>query len=168
MTTAILVCCLASGLGQSRPPTLSVTAGQRTHYSGGLVRCDVKIGIQDGLHAYQNPPSQDYMIPLEIEAGDGTTVESVRYPKGTLATVGGESSPVAVYEGQITVPVFVRLGKGTGNVTVNLKLKIQQCNDQTCFPPETKELHVAVAAEPAPASLFDRKAADLAVLAGRH
>lgn len=168
MTTALFAFGLAAALAQDHAPTITVATGTGSFVSGGLARFDVKIGIKDGLHAYQNPPSQDYMIPLSIEAGDDTTVEMVRYPKGTMAAVGGETEKAAVYEGDVVVPVYVRLGRSTGRLTVKLKVNIQQCTSANCFPPESKTIEFNVEAEPALDSAVSRKAADIAVLAKRR
>lgn len=159
---------LALALAQDHAPGVTVSMGPEALYSGGLARFDVKVSIKDGLHAYQNPPTQDYMVPLSIDGGDGTTVELVRYPKGVMAAVGGETEKAAVYAGDVVVPVYVRLGQSTGRLTVKLKVNIQQCTDQNCFPPESKMLEFAVEAEPAPASAVSRKAAEIAVLARRR
>ena len=168
MTTAILALGFAAALAQDHTPTISVATGTGSFYSGGLARFDVKVSIKDGLHAYQNPPSQDYMIPLSIDAGEDTAVEKVKYPRGIMATVGGETEKAAVYEGDVIVPVYVRLGRSTGRLTVKLKVNIQQCTESNCFPPESKTIEFNVEAEPAPVSVVTRKAADLAVIAKRR
>ncbi|MBX3110769.1 MAG: protein-disulfide reductase DsbD N-terminal domain-containing protein [Fimbriimonadaceae bacterium] len=168
MTTAILALGLASALAQDHTPTITVAPAKGNIVAGGLARIDVKVSIKDGLHAYQNPPSQDYMIPLSIEAGDGTVVEKVKYPKGTMAAVGGETEKAAVYEGDVVVPVYVRLGNQAGHTSVKLKVTIQQCTDANCFPPESKAIEFGLDAGPASGSAVSRKAADIAVLAMRR
>ena len=168
MTTALFALGFAAALAQDRFPTVTVAPGTDAIYAEGLARFDLKLSIQPGLHAYQNPPSQDYMIPLAIEGGEGTVVEKIKYPRGIMATVGGETEKAAVYEGDFVVPVYVRLGKAAGKQTIKLKINVQQCTDSNCFPPESKTMEFSVQAETALDSLVSRKAHELAVVAKRR
>jgi DsbC/DsbD-like thiol-disulfide interchange protein len=126
-------------LRQERPGT--------TLAPGGDFKAIVTVSFAPGLHAYQNPPSEDYMIPLTVEAvGKDFILRKVEYPKGVDAAVGGDTKAVRVYNGTISVPVTLTAPRKAGEHTLRLKVGYQQCTDTTCYPPadETVSLKVRV------------------------
>ncbi len=126
---------LASLQNEAPKATLAIEPG--TVVAGSLVKAVVTLTFAPGLHGYQNPPSEDYMIPIAIKGVEGGSQLSVRYPKGEPATVGGEASPVMTYAGRIEIPVLVRVPSQTGDQTVKVSIGYQLCNEQACFPPGT-------------------------------
>jgi|SRR5579862_1592179 len=97
---------------------------------------DAKLALTfaPGLHGYQNPPSDQFEIPVTVKLvkGDARLV-SVKYPKGTDMTMAGDSKPTRVYTG--TVPILVHLTAGTKGGELVLQVDYQQCNEASCYPP---------------------------------
>src|SRR5947209_4781738 len=67
---------------------------------GSKVKAMLTLTFGEGLHAYQNPPSEDYMIPVTVKSSSssGVSLVKVAYPVGRDEIVGGETKPVKVYE----------------------------------------------------------------------
>ena len=102
--------------------------------AGQTVQGTVVVTIGSGLHAYQNPPSKDYMIPLSVSvATQGAKLKSAKYPVGKTGVFSGESA--RVYEGTVRIPVSVVLPKKHGKQQISFKVHYQECNQSACFPP---------------------------------
>jgi hypothetical protein len=119
-------------------PSVEVVPTKPSFTVGSQVRARVTLSFAEGLHAYQNPPTKDYQIPLTVNAGDDSfRIIKVYYPKGSDFQMAGEDEPSKVYEGQIQVTVVARPKRAkAGKVTLPLSIDVQQCNAEACFPPE--------------------------------
>ncbi len=132
-----LVLLLASviALGQDVPPKVVFTTEKATYKPGEDIKGTVTATFGPGLHGYQNPPSKDYMLPVQVKPGDGTIVKSVNYPAGHMEIAGGEEA--AVYSGTVSFPVVIAAPAKTGKVTLNVGFFYQQCDASTCYIPNT-------------------------------
>ncbi|MCH8978267.1 MAG: hypothetical protein IH945_03375 [Armatimonadetes bacterium] len=122
------------------PPAVSIEIGNETVPAGSETTVYVLAEFAPGLHAYQNPPTKDYMIPVTVTGAEGTEVLNVEYPTGTVEFVAGEQS--AVYMGSVRIPVTVRAASETGPQSITLELNYQQCTEQACFAPDTVQATV--------------------------
>ena len=119
-------------------PKVSISVAQKTVIAGKPVQAILSVTFADGLHGYQNPPTDPTLIPVVVKSIDTIfKVVKVSYPKGTPAKVGGESAPVNVYAGTIKIPVTLTAPTKLGKATLTLKFDYQQCNEQACFPPNS-------------------------------
>lgn len=147
-------------------PKAKLTLPETEVVAGSLVKGTVSLTFAPGLHGYQNPPSEDYMIPVEIKSVEGATKLSVRYPAGHPAAVGGELDPVMTYSGTVEIPVLVRIPEVKGSYEFKIAVGYQQCNDQACYPPGTVSVTGAVNVTPKPESWnsVKRRSHDLLVM----
>lgn len=128
-------------------PKVSITVPKTTVAAGKPVQAILTVTFAEGLHGYQNPPTDPTLIPVVVKSADALfKVTKVSYPKGTPAKVGGESAPVNVYAGTIKIPVTLTAPTKLGQATLTLKFDYQQCNEQACFPPNsiTAKLNLTV------------------------
>lgn len=127
------------GMGQGNPPpSVTLTAAKPTVRASGTFEARLTLHFADGLHAYQNPPTDPAFIPLSVKSGDKVfRLVTVRYPKGTLVKMEGEDKPIAVYQGTLTIPVVLRAPSKAGSATLTLDVNYQQCNATACFPQAT-------------------------------
>ena len=127
----------AFALGQpNTPPTASLSLPSAK--AGEQVIGTVTLKFAEGLHAYQNPPTESYMIPVSVKSSSSdVSVLGVKYPKGVDAIVGGSTTPVKVYEGTVEIPVTLKAPAKAGSYDVALKIQYQQCNANNCYPPST-------------------------------
>ena len=111
---------------------------------GRTVRATVVMDIPDGLHVQSNKPLDKFLIAtkLDVETPPGMKVGPVSYPRALMRKLKFSKSMVAVYEGKamirfnVTVPADYSAGSGD----IKGKLRFQACNDESCFPPVTREV----------------------------
>lgn len=139
----------AVAFAQKTAPTVTLSI-PATAAPKATVKAKVKVVIPMGWHAYQNPPSKDYQIPLTIEAADKTLKGlKVSYPIGEEQDVAGERS--AVYNGTLEIPVSFTAAPKPGKQVVKLKVGWQMCDAGSCLPPASAEVKATVTiAKPKP------------------
>lgn len=114
-----------------------VVSGPKTPVApGAKFTVRLTVTFAPGLHGYQNPPADPFQIPLSVTvANKDIRVASVKYPAGVPKIFQGER--VMVYEGATVVTLELVAPKKAGNVPVRLNVRYQQCDDTSCWPPET-------------------------------
>jgi hypothetical protein len=127
------------------PPTVKLSLPPKV-VSHAAFDAKLTVTFSAGLHGYQNPPSDQYSIPVVVKLlkGDAKLVK-VEYPKGADLLMAGESKPAKVYSGSVTIPVHLVAGTKTGDLVFSVDY--QQCTESNCFPPSAVQakgtLHVA-------------------------
>lgn len=115
---------------------------------GSSARVVVVMDIPAGYHVNSNRPLEKFLIPtqLQIEAPAGVKVSAVSYPRALLRQLKFSKNRVAVYEGKATMRfnVTVPASFGSDSTEVKARLKYQSCNDEVCFPPQTREISIPV------------------------
>src|SRR5215216_3832114 len=113
---------------------------------GRSVRATVVMDIPAGLHVQSNKPLDKYLVAtkLDVETPSGISVGPVSYPRPLMRKLKFSKGNVAVYEGKamirfnVTVPANYSGGSGD----IRGKLRFQACNDESCFPPVTREVKI--------------------------
>jgi len=111
---------------------------------GRTVRASVVMDIPSGLHVQSNKPLDKFLVAtkLDVETPSGMKVGPVSYPRALMRKLKFSKGMVAVYEGRsilrfnVTVPANYSGGSGE----IKGKLRFQACNDESCFPPVTREV----------------------------
>jgi thioredoxin:protein disulfide reductase len=111
---------------------------------GRTVRASVVMDIPSGLHVQSNKPLDKFLVAtkLDVETPSGMRVGPVSYPRALMRKLKFSKGMVAVYEGRstlrfnLTVPPNYSGGSGE----IKGKLRFQACNDESCFPPVTREV----------------------------
>lgn len=111
---------------------------------GRTVRATVVMDIPSGLHVQSSKPLDKFLVPtkLDVETPSGMKVGPVTYPRALMRNLKFSKGLVAVYEGKamlrfnVTVPANYSGGSGE----IKGKLRFQACNDESCFPPVTREV----------------------------
>ena len=111
---------------------------------GRVVRATVVMDIPGGLHVQSNRPLDKYLVAtkLDVEAPSGMNVGPISYPRALMRNLKFSKGAVAVFEGRavmrfnVTVPANYNGGSGE----IKGKLRFQACNDESCFPPVTREV----------------------------
>ena len=111
---------------------------------GRLTRVSVVMDIPSGLHVQSNKPLDKFLIAtkLDVETPTGMNVGPVSYPRALVKQLKFSKKPVAVYEGRVTIRfnVNVPANYSGGSGEIKGKLRFQACNDESCFPPVTREV----------------------------
>jgi thiol:disulfide interchange protein DsbD len=129
-----------------------------------LVRCE----LASGWHVNSHTPSEDYLIPTEVEVAPapGATIEAPKYPEGKEQKFSFSDKPLSVYAGSFSVEVPVSW-KGGPAPELSGVVKFQACSDTQCLAPTEVPFRVSGAAPGAPpASGGTASAGSAAPLAG--
>jgi thiol:disulfide interchange protein DsbD len=113
---------------------------------GRIARASVVMDIPSGLHVQSSKPLDKFLVAtkLDVETPSGMNVGPITYPRALMRKLKFSKGMVAVYEGRsvlrfnVTVPANYSGGSGE----IKGKLKFQACNDESCFPPVTREVKI--------------------------
>src|SRR5215217_1634532 len=111
---------------------------------GRVARASVVMDIPSGLHVQSSKPLDKFLVAtkLDVETPSGMQVGPITYPRALMRKLKFSKGMVAVYEGRavirfnVTVPANYSGGSGE----IKGKLRFQACNDESCFPPVTREV----------------------------
>ena len=102
---------------------------------------NIELVISPGFHINANPATFPYLIATEIQPGkvDGVTVaDKLTYPQPKMANFSFAATPLAVYEGSVTVPIPLTAAAGAkGQRMIPFKIRVQACDTEKCYPPAT-------------------------------
>jgi hypothetical protein len=116
--------------------------------AGGAAEASVRLTIADGYHISANPATLSYQIAtqLNVEPGDRITAGKPVYPPSITRKFAFEPQPFAVYEREaiIKLPLRVEAGASPGSRSLPVKLRVQPCDDQACYPPRTINSSISV------------------------
>ena len=113
----------------------------------GIYDVVLQLNIAEGWHMNANPASQDNLIPTTVTVDTDTSVEivDVAYPKGRTAHFEFSDESLNVYEGNLMIPLKLRLKSNPQKSTsVTLKLTYQPCNETECLLPQTLDIPLEV------------------------
>jgi hypothetical protein len=111
---------------------------------GRTAQGSIVIDIPSGYHANSNRPLEKFLIAtqLQIEAPQGVRVGPIIYPRAQLRSLKFSKSKVSVFEGRTTIRFSVSVPRNFAGNSAELKAKLrfQSCSDDTCFPPQNREV----------------------------
>jgi DsbC/DsbD-like thiol-disulfide interchange protein len=155
LTTALLLVpasFLATPAPQSAPniPVNGSLASNKTQ-RGRTVQGTIVMDIPSSYHVNSNRPLERFLIAtqLQIEAPRGIRVGTIIYPRPLLRSLRFSKNKVSVFEGRTTIRFSVTVPRGfTGNsAELKARLRFQSCNDELCFPPQTREVSMWLSVE---------------------
>lgn len=114
---------------------------------GGKATLLVTVEVAPGYHINASDPGDPNLIPTVLKP-DAKMVAAKnapvafgkpRYPQPETLLASYAQTPINVYGGKavISLPVTVTKQARAGTMTVAASLRVQGCNDSTCFPPVT-------------------------------
>jgi len=127
-------------------PNISVTGSLATDKvgRGRTVSGTIVMDVPSGFHTNSNRPLEKFLIPtqLQVEAPQGIRVGPSVYPRAILRSVRFSKNKVSVFEGRTAMRFSATVPRNYSGNSAELKarLRFQSCNDDTCFPPQTKEV----------------------------
>jgi len=136
MVTIAGSCAVVASAQMNPAPVVTLKVSTLSVAAGKPIQAVLTVKFADGLHGYQNPPSDPSLIPVSVKSGDKAfSVVTINYPKGTPTKVGGMDKPVNLYQGTIQIPVILKAPTKLGKASLKLTFSYQQCNESACFPP---------------------------------
>jgi DsbC/DsbD-like thiol-disulfide interchange protein len=134
---------------KSSADVVKVQAAPVSIPAGGNTDATVLLSISPGFHVNANPATFSYLIPTEITPGkiDGIAVGKAAYPAAEKKKFQFADQPLAVYEGETPIKLNLRVEKNaaTGLRSLPITVRVQACDTEQCFPPDT--LHATIAVE---------------------
>ena len=111
-----------------------------------VVRCE----LASGWHVNSHTPSEEYLIPTEIEVAPGAGAQAVAiekpvYPEGKEQKFSFSDKPLSVYAGAFTIQVPVSW-KGEAPPELSGVVKYQACSDEQCLAPTEVAFRTAASA----------------------
>jgi thiol:disulfide interchange protein DsbD len=111
---------------------------------GRTVQGKIELDIPSGFHVNSNRPREKFLIPTQVslEAPKGVRLGAALYPTPVLRTLKFSKSKVSVFEGHTNIRFLVTVPRNFNGNSAELKarVKFQSCNDDLCFPPQTREV----------------------------
>jgi len=116
---------------------------------GRVVQAAIVLDIPGGYHVNSNRPLGKYAIPtiVKIAAPSGIRVSAVSYPRATVRRLkASNNEPLAVFEGRAVMRFAVTLPANfqPGMTELRATVRYQSCNDEVCFPPETRTISMPI------------------------
>ena len=151
---AITLLCFPTGFDAIAWPQSAPNIGVTGYLAGGTAnrgrpaKAVVTMDIPSGFHVHSNRPLEKFLIAtqLQIDAPKGVRIGPISYPRAVLRNLKFSKNRVAVYEGRAVMRFNVTVPASFGSDTTELKarLRYQSCNDELCFPPQTREVTISV------------------------
>ncbi len=111
---------------------------------GRTVQGTLVMDIPAGFHVNSSKPLEKFLIAtqLQIQAPNSIRVGPIVYPRAVLRNFKFSKNRVSVYEGRATMRfnVTVPATAAAGQNELKARLRYQSCNDESCFPPQTREV----------------------------
>lgn len=105
------------------------TPGQRTIIA--------TLNIRKDWHINANKPLKPYLVPTQAEIqGEGVELLGIDYPEPTRISALDSASAnetLLVYEGNIAIPIHIRLPESKLTPPLRLQLSFQPCRAQSCY-----------------------------------
>ena len=116
--------------------------------AGGNADATVTLSISPGYHVNANPATFSYLIPTAVDPGkaEGIIAGKPIYPVAQKEKFQFADEPLAVYEGdvQIRLPLRVEANAGKGARSLLVDVRIQACDTEKCYAPDTLKTMIVV------------------------
>lgn len=143
---------LATASPQSAP-NISVNGSLSANKvsKGSTLTGTIVMDVPSGFHTHSNRPLEKFLIAtqLQVEAPQGIKVGPISYPRALLKSLKFSKSKVSVFEGRTPMRFTATIPRNFSGNSAELKarLRYQSCNDDTCFPPQTREVKLWINVE---------------------
>ncbi|MCA1814917.1 MAG: protein-disulfide reductase DsbD N-terminal domain-containing protein [Acidobacteria bacterium] len=147
---ALIVCFAAAGVARAQADVdvkgfYAVNRAQQ----GRAVQAVIVIDVPSGYHINANKVGNKFSIPttVKLDAPEGARVGAVAFPRGTVRKLKFSDDPLALYEGRAILRFNVTFPPNfqTGETELRARVRYQACNDEVCYPPQTREITMPIA-----------------------
>jgi thioredoxin:protein disulfide reductase len=140
---------LATASPQSAPNiSVNGSLSSKKVARGRTVSGTIVMDVPSGFHTHSNRPLEKFLIAtqLQVEAPGGIKVGPVIYPRPLLRSLKFSKNKVSVFEGRTPMRFSATISRNFSGNSAELKVRLryQSCNDDTCFPPQTREVSLWV------------------------
>jgi len=115
---------------------------------GSTVQAAIVLDIPGGYHVNSNRPVSKYAIAtvVKVTAPNGVRVSPVSYPRAKVRRLkASNNEPFPVFEGRAVMRFTVTIPANfEGIAELRASVRYQSCNDEVCFPPETRQISMPI------------------------
>lgn len=134
---------------EPKNPVLVVSAPEPVSVAHGrIAQAKIRATVAEGFHVQANPPSKDYLVPVELTIGGTPTLHlgAPVYPPGKPHRIEGESTPISTYDGtfEILFSIDADLLAPEGEQFLNGELSYQACDNRRCLFPASIPIEIPV------------------------
>jgi Thiol:disulfide interchange protein DsbD, N-terminal len=112
------------------------------------IPASLELVISPGFHVNANPATFPYLIATEVQPGQAEGVQvsnKLTYPPPKMETFSFADQPLAVYEGNVAIPIPLTPAPGAkGQRTIPFKIRVQACDNEKCYPPATLDAALSI------------------------
>lgn len=136
--------------GAKTPPenVVVATADEVQLKRGGTAEAKINLAIVPPYHIHANPASLKNLIATTLTLDEHTSIgfEKPTYPPPVMKTFAFDKTPLAVWEGTVTVLVSLKAPSTMSphSEPMFAKLRYQACDDNACYPPRTIDVSIPV------------------------
>jgi DsbC/DsbD-like thiol-disulfide interchange protein len=116
---------------------------------GRTVQAVIVLDIPDGYHVNANKVGNKFSIPttVKLDAPEGARVGAITFPRGTIRKLKFSDEPLALYEGRAILRFNVAFPANfqMGETELRAHVRYQACNNEVCYPPQTREITLPIA-----------------------
>jgi hypothetical protein len=148
---------ISSEIGSSSSPTAISSSAQVVKLStsppvsirvNGSADATVTLSITPGYHINANPATFPYLIATQLQAADGDGISTGKpvYPAAAKKRFEFAPEALAVYEREtvIKLPLRAENSATKGDHSLPLKVRVQACDNEKCYPPATIEGSISI------------------------
>ncbi len=149
-STSTPLAATSGGHGAPAADAVQVAAEQVRLAPGMSGEAVVRLTIAKPLHVNANPATHSYLIPTQLTvqsaATEGITAGAPAYPEAVERKFAFDESLLRVYEGtaEIKLPLNVAKDAPHGERALSVRVRVQPCDDEVCYPPRTLEATITV------------------------
>lgn len=122
-----------------RAKITSVAADHDPFALDQTVRLAIEVEMLTGMHVNANPPTFDWMIPVEVSVKgvEGVSLVEAFYPEPVSVKFPYDDEPYLVYEDTFVLGLVLMIAADipAGGRELEVVLDYQACNDEACFAP---------------------------------
>ena len=116
---------------------------------GRVVQAAVVLDIPGGYHVNSNRPLGKYAIPtvVKVEGPSGARIGAISYPRATVRRLkASNNEALALFEGRAVMRFSMTLPANfqPGMTELRVSVRYQACNDEVCFPPQTRQISMPI------------------------
>lgn len=126
---------------QAGPVALTVIGPDASLQPGAMFNVRVQANIERGWHLYAENPDAEFLIPCTVTAAEQEllTIGDVGVPEAKQKEDPILKETVNIYENLIefTIPITLSSEAAAGDITLQIDVKTQACDDDRCLKPQT-------------------------------
>jgi DsbC/DsbD-like thiol-disulfide interchange protein len=146
---ALLLCISATTARAQADVTVNGFYSTNKAQQGRPAQAVIVLDIPDGYHINANKVGNKFSIPttVKLDAPEGARASAITFPRGTVRKLKFSDEPLALYEGRAILRFNVTFPANfqTGETELRARVRYQACNNEVCYPPQTREITMPIA-----------------------